>query len=79
MVIEMKDSTTLDRELSEIAKRANDRIQTEGQRWHGAEYRARAEMIAEQEVPSSWEWQVREYFGALPQIVLLRYDPREDG
>lgn len=71
-------ASTVEDAAREITARVNRRIATEGKDWNPYEYRARAEAVAEEEIPSSWEWIMAESLGGLPTIALLRHDPRKD-
>jgi hypothetical protein len=72
----MLSAADIEDRAQSIQKRVNDMIAEQGASWHPFEYLARAEMIAEEQVPAGWDWRVFELVGALPQFVLMQYDPR---
>jgi hypothetical protein len=64
--------------VADLQRQINERIAREAPDWHPVEYRARADMVAEQVAGPRWSWEVIEAIGELPRILLTQYDPRRD-
>lgn len=70
----------LEMRAQRIQKLCNDQIDKDLPTWGFREYRARAEMIAEDIIPRGWDWKVIEVIGGgAPRIVLMQFDPRQSG
>lgn len=70
------EAERLETQARRISEAVNARITEELTGRSPYEWRALAERIAEEDVPTGWEWTLAEAIGVMPRLVLLQYDSR---